>query len=213
MSETTERPRGNLDVWAWKIVKGQWMSVFGQEATPYEIEAVCAVARLESNYGWPAQATWAGHHNWGAMQGGAPSGGTCPAGTFPATDSHASGQQYVACEAEHATNEEGARALMSWFAHRPAVSGVLGSGDATRIAQAMHSAGYFEAPVATYAKAIATNAAGIARSFGREPYVRLVAPKVISTIAPIIISAVAIVLGVAVAFSREIKETAADVLR
>lgn len=188
---TTERPAGNLDAWAFGLVKRIWPIVFpGETPTDTQVEAVCAVSRGETVYGWPSQTQWHGHHNWGAIQHSSPKAGVCPVGSFlwkdgyiikdPATGAE-SWRMFQICEKAWPTNEAGCEGfLRELLVKRPGVKDATRTGSAFAVARAMRVSKYFfrhpeneyiDADAAVYAKAITSNAAAIAKALGRKPLV------------------------------------------
>ena len=148
------------------------------------VQAIAAIARHETGFGeykpfarpaTSSEPAWASH-NWGAMQCGAVAdkNGRCPENCFPAKDSSPVTGQYLGCFQVHPDADTGARALVKLVTvSRPGIAAALPSGDAQKIATAMHEARYFEGFGATvevriegYAKALLRNAEINARQAG-----------------------------------------------
>jgi hypothetical protein len=140
----------------------------GGPSSPAALQTVQAIARFESGYGAPADPKWGGSHNWGATQ--APHVAPCGPGEFEYTDTNADGTPYQACFVKYATDEDGAAALIRELVRRPAVRAALDSGNATRIAGAMHDTHYFVAAPAGYAAGIARVAASISKALAEPLY-------------------------------------------
>ncbi len=160
----------NRDQWARSILNTVWRD-FGAPA-PGELQAVQAIARHESGPGYGDGMQNA--NNWGSIHctTGPPCGDAC----VEHTDTDASGTTYTTCFRKYATPEEGARDLLRELLRRSPVRQVLASGNATAIASAMRSTGYFEAPTEVYSAAIARNAKAIAASLGEPLIVSLAGP-------------------------------------
>jgi len=148
------------------------------------VQAIAAIARHETGFGeykpfarpaTSSEPAWASH-NWGAMQCGkvADKDGRCPPGCFPAKDSSPVTGAYLGCFQVHPDADTGARALVKLVTvSRPGIAAALPSGDAQKIAAAMHEARYFEGFGATveiriegYARALLRNAEINARQAG-----------------------------------------------
>lgn len=115
---------------------------FGRNPTLPEIQAVQAVASLESDYGqgWGEQG--AGSNNWGAIQGGRP---PCDANEFTYTDSHPDGSRYEACFRVYGSPEEGARALIrTVFKRNPSPLPSASRGNLSGFSTSMYESGYYE---------------------------------------------------------------------
>ena len=185
-------PGTNMDEWAAQILSEAWIKIFGSAPNPIELQAVQAVARGESSYGWPSETkfpSWQGHHNWGAchcmmrvdgklkycMQDG-----VCVKG-FMGTDRF-NGVKTPTCFASFPTNADGATFfLTTLLVRRPNVKAVIGTGNAYRIALEMRKTSYFmfmdtrkmnssdalrqmESEAVTYGKMIMSNATRVAKS-------------------------------------------------
>lgn len=133
------------------------------------VQAVQAIARFEGGYGH----AW-GARNWGAVQ--CKERAPCPPHCVEVTDSDAAGVPYQACMRIYPTHVDGAADLVRQLYRREGVPEALAAGVATRIAERMRATAYFEAPAHKYARAIADNAASIAKSIGEPLAVHLHAP-------------------------------------
>lgn len=187
----------NMDRWASAVLQEAWRRMFGTDPSPKALQAVQAVSRLESFYGWPTPSkfpNWQGHHNWGSIQcvtridgrmRSCYQNGVCVKG-FLGKDSFIVGgksEPYDICFESRPTNLEGAqRFLEVLIVKRPSVAKVIDTGDAYEIALAMRRTGYFartkhadEAQIKSdaiyYGGAIAKSAKAIASSWGTSPVV------------------------------------------
>lgn len=132
--------------------------------------AVLAISRGESGHagGWkpPGVGSW----NFGGIQACAAKAGACACSvpSFAYGDHHADGSGYTGCFRIYPTAEAGMEALIRRLMKHPAIVAGADSGDAFAFAKGMQSTGYFELGVEKYAKAIANNAAGVAKNLA-EP--------------------------------------------
>lgn len=163
------------DLWARTVLESVWT---GAPKTPAALQAVQAIGRLESNYGYPeGDSEWSASHNWGAVQEPHPTAEN----SFEHFDRNAAGQVYVGHFKRYPTDEAGASDFLHELVRRPSVLAVLGSGSATAIATAMHDTHYFEAKPTDYANAIVRNAAAIAKSLKELAYVTLFGPGLVAS--------------------------------
>jgi hypothetical protein len=158
-----------IDVDARQLVMEAWSMERRQSPTLAAVQAVQAVARLETGY----STTWKtpGVHNWGAITCNrvATAEGDCGPNCFLSRDHDAQGRVVKRCFRRYAKPLDGVRALLrEMLVRRPAVDAVVNAGDVLAIAQAMHDTRYFEAPVPKYAHAMLEHAGWIARTLG-EP--------------------------------------------
>lgn len=163
------------DAWARTVLESVWT---GAPKSPAALQAVQAVARLESAYGYPeGDSAWSGSHNWGAVQEPSPTVDN----SFEHFDRDAKGNVYVGHFKRYPTDETGASDFLHELVRRPSVVQVLGSGLATAIATAMHDTHYFEAKPADYARAIVRNATAIAKNLHEPIYVTSYGPGLVSS--------------------------------
>lgn len=164
--------------WARPIVYDALGAELGASPALATLQAVQAIAWLESRYGQGWDGAGAGSNNWGSIQapgGWKPVAGSdvdrqvCPLGSFAHVDHHADGSAYVGCYLRYSSPQAGARALVHELVRRSPVRRVLATGSATRIARAMRSTGYFELDAGAYAGRMASGARAIAKSL-REPW-------------------------------------------
>lgn len=196
----------NRDKWAASVLAEAWPLVLDIEATPAMLQAVQAISRLESRYGWPDPKrfpNWQGHHNWGSIQCVTRTNGVtrscfqqggCVKG-FLGKDS-LNGRPYEVCFESRPTNLEGAKRFLEvLLINRPAVFAAVKTGDAYQIALAMRRSSYFVrtlppkgtpaeqvekailADAAYYAKAIIGGAQAIAAATGEPLAVTAGTPK------------------------------------
>jgi hypothetical protein len=170
------------------ILLDAWTNVVGTTPSLQAIQAVQAIALHETGYGGNWGGAGVGSHNWGAEQchqvGNVPdcdpAQATCPGGSFPHIDHHADGSCYVSCFCSFPDDTTGARhfvqTLTSILKRNGQTLDVLESGDATAIANQMRANGYFEAPAASYASAIANGAKSIASALSEDVAVNGVGP-------------------------------------
>jgi hypothetical protein len=187
-ADEPKKVNGSLDGWAQGVLAAAWEARYGAPAPPAAIQAIGAISRLESYYGWPKNEKWRGHHNWGAIQ--------CRCydkaldaciGGFRSKDKikDDSGNwvPFAVCFEHRDTNEQGAdRFLQILLDKRPGVAGVIDSGDAFAIAYEMRKTWYFvhtknatdeqmRAEAKLYAKDIAYGAKRIAQNTGNDQLV------------------------------------------
>jgi hypothetical protein len=128
-----------------RILDRALTEALGRNATLAELQAVQAVAWLESRYGAAWTGEGCGSHNWGAIH--AP----CDSGTFSATDSALdTGEQYQACFRRYGSAEAGAKGLVWELVRRDAVLIAVASGDLARVVEALRDTEYCHASAATY---------------------------------------------------------------
>lgn len=132
----------------------------GRTPSPHSLQAVQAIASLESAYGSN------GGKNWGNIQ--CRQKPPCGPGCFEQKDTHADGTTYRWCYRSFDTHEEAARALAGNLYGR-GVGPALEGGSAKEIADAMKASGYFEAKADRYSFAIRSQGQAIAAALG-EPY-------------------------------------------
>lgn len=114
------------DKQAEKIVRDVWPFEF--KPTDRRVQAVMAVARMESYYGFPRQKEFHGHNNWGAMHSNDPN---CSSG-FWYKDSHlidGKWVEYKQCFQSFPTPEKGAKAFLSLLNRMPHVRKWLSDGN------------------------------------------------------------------------------------
>lgn len=128
-----------------------------QRVSERELQAVQAIAHLESNYG-------ARGNNWGSVQCSASP--PCPPGCMELTDTHADGTKYQWCYKTHDTPEEGAAELVRQLYRREGVPEALLRGSALEIAEAMRATKYFEASASKYGAGIDARARIIGTALG-----------------------------------------------
>lgn len=123
-----------------------WPSWALGEPTPAAVQAMQAVALLESSYGrgWKKGSPMESSHNWGAVQTKAKP--PCPAGTALQGDTHADGTPYTVCFKVYPDDDAGALDMLAtvrriWGPRRLAA---LSTGDADRFADAQIGSGYTE---------------------------------------------------------------------
>lgn len=123
-----------------------WPAANLGEATPQALQAMQAVAMLESGYGtgWRAGSPMEGSHNWGGTQAGVSA--PCPPGTALQGDRHADGTPYKTCFRLYPDDDAGALDMLRtvrrrWGSLRLAV---LSSGDADAFSDAQIGSGYTE---------------------------------------------------------------------
>jgi hypothetical protein len=144
IGDNAERPTENIHRWAKRVLRQAWLDVIGTDPDAHatELQAIQAVGLHESLYGWPSQAHWQGHHNWGAITT------RCPDG-FPSGDgAYVDGKwvPYQTCFKSFPTNLQGARHLILICFARNALlrKGDAGTcGQIFRWARAMREANYF----------------------------------------------------------------------
>lgn len=144
---------------------------------PAAVQAVQAIAHVESGGGYGAEGTsdpiWAGSNNWGAIKCPQQSE-PCGEGCFSHVDTDERGQAGNYCFRKYASQDEGAAGLLYELMRRPAVTLVLGSGNASAIANAMKQRpAYFALSPVAYGRLIAQRAAVVAKSLGEPLYVTL----------------------------------------
>jgi hypothetical protein len=162
-----------IDVAARKLVMQAWALERRQSPTLAAVQAVQAVARLETCY----STSWKvpGVNNWGAITCArvADAQGDCGPSCFRSGDHDAQGRPVRRCFRRYATPLDGARGLIrEMLVRRPRVDAVVNAGDVHAISQAMHDTRYFEAPVSKYAAAMLEHAAWIAKALGEPMMLR-----------------------------------------
>jgi hypothetical protein len=170
MSQAPPSELLNRDQWARGVLERAWP----EGPTLQALQIVQAVGRFEGGYGHANDPAWAGSNNWGAIQCG--HGPPCGVDCFEHADTHADGTPYTTCFRRYPSAIDGARGLVHELLRRPAVAGVIDSGNATAVANAMHASKYFEATASSYAKNLFRNAQAIALALGEPLAVALDAP-------------------------------------
>lgn len=132
----------------------------GIRPSKHELQAVQAVAHLESSYGATA-------NNWGSIQSG--SEPPCPDGTIELTDTHEDGTPYQWCYKAYPSPQAGAEDLVRELYRRKGVPSALRTGSGLDVAKAMRATGYFEAPANRYGAGITERARLIASALN-EPF-------------------------------------------
>ena len=187
------------DEWAAQLLTDAWQKTFGTAPNPVELQAVQAIARGESTYGWPDEKRfpeWQGHHNWGSCHCMMRSDGklkpcdkdgVCVRG-FMGSDK-INGVRKPVCFASFPTNLEGAmHYLKTLLVQRPGVRAVIGDGDAYRIALEMRKTSYFmtnithdmeamKADAVAYSGLIMRNAANIAKNRNTKMLLHVTVPE------------------------------------
>lgn len=156
---------GSIHEWARGVIQAAFPKVMGRAPTESEIQAVQAIAHLESSYGrgWKGKAK--GSNNWGAIQcGSCKKNGRCdPNTSFEHRDStpqpDGTNKWYVTCFKKYPTPEEGAADLIKTLfrSKRKAVKGsdkemtrgellsdAAARGDLRGFSEAMYDTVYYE---------------------------------------------------------------------
>ena len=141
-------------------VLGRAFAARGIRPLKRELQAVQAIAHLESSYGAKA-------NNWGSIQSS--SQPPCPDNTIELTDTHEDGTPYQWCYRAYSTPQAGAEDLVRELYRRKGVPAALKSGSGLEVAKAMRATGYFEAPAGLYGKGITDRARIISQALG-EPF-------------------------------------------
>lgn len=162
------------DAQARAVILRAWARTGGPR-TLTELQTVQAIARYESGASYGNGSS----HNWGSIQ--TTHAPPCGPNEIELTDHRADGTPYQACFRKYDTDEDGAAALIYELTRRPAVAAALDSGNATRVANAMHDTKYFEANPAGYAKGIANVAKSIAATLREPQYLSLTGPAITSS--------------------------------
>ena len=142
--------------WARGIVKEAFVKALGRKPSEREIQAVQAIAFLETKYGQAWSGAMKGSKNWGAVQASKPKigeGGSyvCPIGTAPHGDSDPNIGKYVTCFRVYETDVDGAADLIKvMFGRKPAatrrgptIAQALKSGNIDKVSAAMWVNGYY----------------------------------------------------------------------
>lgn len=138
--------------WARAVLINAWAAVYpDRELTEKTADLILAVASLETGLlrGAPAN-SW----NWGNVHAAGPKNGVCAPGSLPWSDSHADGSKYATCMRAYAGPVEGMVDYLRVLT-RGAALAAAETGDPAALARAMKANGYYEAPEAAYAAAIA----------------------------------------------------------
>lgn len=159
------------DAQARAVILRAWARTGGPR-TPAELQTVQAIARYESGASYGNGSS----HNWGSIQ--ATHKPPCGPKEIELTDHRADGTPYQACFVKYDTDEDGAAALIRELMRRPVVAAALDSGNAMRVANAMHDTKYFVANPTGYAKGIAGVAKSIAAALREPQYLSLTGPAI-----------------------------------
>jgi len=177
-------------VWAANILGIAWQQEEPDvELDPVTRQALLAISRHESNFGWPnalLNPQWQGKHNWGAITYTPPGPGSLHTGFFFSEDGPVGGEKEQRKFRAYPSAVDGARDFVRFFLHRkegPEMYAAFRSGNATRIATVMRKQlHYFEADIvkgrpadapaiARYAKGIEFRAKDVALALGEKPLV------------------------------------------
>jgi hypothetical protein len=129
--------------WALPIARAAIKTVLGQD-NPAAVQLLMAMATFESNYGWPSNKTWRGHHNWGAVY--CPCMPPCKAGTFEVTDwtiENGVKRPVKACALSFPTDEDGAVKLAETLLIQHKVGPVLETGNLLNVCRKLRDGSYF----------------------------------------------------------------------
>ncbi len=142
------------------------------------LQAILTIGYFEGKWGMPeGDPVWQGSNNWGAVQDqaanlrtGKPKGSEpepdCGPTAFAHIDHDKRGNPYWGCFRKYVSMREGARDLIRVLHRMPHAWGAIDSGDATKLAFAMHADRYFELEPAEYAKRLAAAAKTVAALTG-----------------------------------------------
>jgi hypothetical protein len=148
------------------------------EPTLEALQAILAIGYFEGKWGMPeGDPVWQGSNNWGAVQDAAANLRTgkpkasdpepdCGPTAFAHVDHDAKGNAYWGCFRKYTSMREGARDLIRVLHRMPHAWEAIDSGNATKLAFAMHADKYFELEPAEYAKRLASAAKTVAALTG-----------------------------------------------
>ena len=146
-----------------RIVYDAFAQVMSRPPSPYELQAVQAIALHETGMGQLGQ--FGGSHNWGAVQcPGTWGASECPAGCTLGKDSSPTTHAKAVCFRSYPDDVAGAVDLVrNLTIARPRTLRALQTGDADAIAGAMYAERYYTGTSTDPAHNIAVYAGGIAR--------------------------------------------------
>ncbi len=159
--------RGHAEARA--IIDAAVWAELGRAAEPAELQAIQALAHLETRYG-----TALGGNNWGGIH--------CPRKSSPAfdgTDTRPDGTKYKTRYCRYRSPERGARGLVRVLYRRPEVVEAMRASSLPWFAAALYRSGYYEgtgrtpaARVRRYQRGLANRVARLARALGEPVWLR-----------------------------------------
>lgn len=163
-------PLSSADAWALGVISRAFGQVHQRSPELQEALFIAALCRLESNYG----RAYGAAKNWGSVHAGKP---PCGPTSIPWTDSDAQGKPYSICMKAYSTDEDGAadviwqitqRRPLVWqmIRQKRPIEEIAAQLRAGETVNGQRVYGYYEAPAATYAKALRNNLAAIVKATG-----------------------------------------------